>query len=98
MKQMKCPPVCVFAFIAGLGLIVDRVHSQDQKDTPREKTAVDAQGLMPGMPDPAKMAEMMAKWQKTTVPGEHHKLLSAFVGEWDKGTEVVSSAGRIYNP
>ncbi len=88
MKQMKCPPVCVFALIAGLGFIVDRVHSQDLKDTPGEKTAVDAQGSMPGMPDPAKMAEMMAKWQKTTMPGEHHKALGAFVGEWDTVTKM----------
>ncbi|MGD2108585.1 MAG: DUF1579 domain-containing protein [Phycisphaerae bacterium] len=38
--------------------------------------------------DPAKMAEMMGKWQKAATPGENHKHLDYFVGNWKTTTKV----------
>jgi len=39
-------------------------------------------------PDPGEMAAMMAKAQKFTKPGEHHKLLEKFVGKWNTETRI----------
>lgn len=35
------------------------------------------------------LAEMMAKAQKYTQPGEHHKKLERFVGEWDMEMRIT---------
>lgn len=31
----------------------------------------------------AEMAEMMKRWQEAATPGEHHKLLERFLGDWE---------------
>ena len=38
--------------------------------------------------DPGEAAKMMRLWQKYATPGEHHKKLDYFVGEWDATTRI----------
>lgn len=88
MKKAIRLSLCTIVSIAGLGLFAKQLLSQDKRDVPAKNPTQQDRGSMPEAMDPAKMAEMMAKWQKTTVPGEHHKLLGAFVGEWDTVTKI----------
>ncbi|MCH8806090.1 MAG: DUF1579 domain-containing protein [Planctomycetes bacterium] len=39
-------------------------------------------------PGAEQMQEMMAKWMATIEPGEHHKKLDQFVGEWDTVAKI----------
>ncbi len=43
------------------------------------------QGAPQGMPD---MQAMMDKWMKSMTPGEQHKKLDYFVGDWDVTTKI----------
>lgn len=44
----------------------------------------------PEKPDPMKMLELM---QKYATPGEHHKRMAAFVGEWDYELKLWMAPG-----
>lgn len=88
MRNRTRVTLCILAAIGAMGLITSHVQSQeDKKGSQDTKSPAQAPGVE-GMPDPAKMAEMMAKWQKTTTPGEHHRALEAFVGEWNTAIKV----------
>ncbi len=88
MRNRTHVTLCIVATIGGMGLITSHVQSQDKKKSLQDsKPEGHAQGGQ-DMPDPAKMAEMMAKWQKTTIPGEHHQALEAFIGEWNTSTKM----------
>ncbi len=88
MRNRTRVTLCIVATIGAMGLITSHVQSQDKKKSPQaSKPESQAQGGQ-NMPDPAKMAEMMAKWEKTTKPGAHHQALEAFVGEWNTITKV----------
>ncbi len=43
----------------------------------------------PQEPNPAEMMAMMAKAQRYTQPGDHHKQLERFVGRWDTSTRMM---------
>jgi len=45
-----------------------------------------------GMPD---MAAMMEKWLATARPGEHHKFLEHFVGNWNTTTNLLGGGPPI---
>ncbi len=88
MRNKTRVTLCIVATIGATGLITSHVQSQDNTKSPQDsKPEGHAQGGH-DMPDPAKMAEMMAKWQKTTTPSKHHHALDAFVGEWDTTIKV----------
>lgn len=79
---------CILAAIGVMGLVTSHVQSQDNTKSSQASRPEGQAHSGQDMPAPAKMAEMMVKWQKTTAPGEHHQALEAFVGEWNTAIKM----------
>ena len=88
---MKSRTICCAMGVVGLLLFLyTPVQSQEHGGQPaKAKEQTKQEPAIPGMPEmtPETM-EMMAKWQKTTVPGQHHQALGAMVGEWTTLTKI----------
>lgn len=63
--------LCVFTLVFSYGFLAVTAVSQETPAPPQE-------GAMDKMHQ-----EMMAKWQEYATPGESHKALDYFVGNWD---------------
>ena len=85
-----------------LGFTVSKVWSKDKSGS-EEKSAAKSKGKSKakpeapkggddadakGQPGEADMEAMMAKWMAVASPGENHKHLEYFVGEWDMVTKM----------
>ncbi len=67
--------------VAGALLLAGPVISQEKEEDPHAKYGRD-------VPGPEDYAEIMKKWQATTIPGKYHERLKYFVGEWESKGEV----------
>ena len=75
---MRKPILVTCVIIAFISASVALSQSKDEK-----KPAALGQ-----QPTPEQMAEMMKKWQATATPGENHKHLEHFVGNWELTMKV----------
>lgn len=78
-------PSSLAAFAAGSALTALLVVSLAAAPAPVTAPAA-PQDAAPQMPSAEEMADMMAKMQKFTRPGDEHKLLDRFLGTWDTST------------
>ena len=75
----KMQGLLVFAVV--IGMMVP-VQALDKKAAPAPAAGAD------------KMAQMMALWQKNASPGENHKVLDAFAGDWENVMRNWMSPGQ----
>jgi len=72
-----------FVLGAAMALIAAQAVSQDSRPQQQQPTR-------PAQPSEEEMARIMEQWQQIASPGEHHRLLDRFVGQWKSRTKVMS--------
>lgn len=83
------------ALIGILGIALSGLDAQEKKaepakkEPPKEAKPAGDKPAIPAMPEmPADMAKQMEAWTKLAAPGEHHKALEPFIGEWETTTRM----------